>query len=309
MSMIDYDDLKDIEIPVEQKTMVEIMHNSYEECRDLNCVSCPDGKRKRAFNSMMSCILFKYARKLYEAGFRQTEKGAERMNNYEEEYFEDEEDFWSETPEFDEQIEEFKTALRADVKRETKELIEKLQKELDELKDYKARKSEIERKYHDEIAKMAKAEADIERKYRNKKAQEILAECCTVGWKAAWRYDKPKEKCDKCDEDGYITFYSPQGTKYREQCKCRHKDVIYYPAETRLARIYAGKSPETVRFYYKVRGDGESYSDYVRCYVVRSSDFKPEKIDSYDYCVTVFESKEDCEKCCEWLNNKEKNNE
>ena len=66
------------------------------------------------------------------------------MNNYEEEYFEDEndleeDDFWNDTPEFDTQIEEFKTALRADVKREIKELIEKLQKELDELKDYKAR--------------------------------------------------------------------------------------------------------------------------------------------------------------------------
>ena len=234
------------------------------------------------------------------------------MNNYEEEYFEDEngldeDDYWEDTTEFDEQIEEFKTALRADVKSEIKELIERFQKELDELKDYKARKNEIERKYHDEIAKMAKAEADIECKYRNKKAQEILAECCTVGWRAAWRYDEPKEKCDKCDEDGYITFYSPQGTKYREQCKCRHKNVIYYPAETRLARIYASKSPETVQFYYdKVWGDGESYSDYVRCYVVHSSDFKPEIIYSYD---AVFENKEDCAKYCEWLNNKEKNNE
>lgn len=149
---------------------------------------------------------------------------------------------------------------------------------------------------------------ELEDKYRNKKAQEILAECCTVGWRAAWRYDKPKEKCDKCDEDGYITFYSPQGTKYREQCKCRHKNVIYYPAETRLARIFASKSPDTVQFYYdKVRGDGESCSEYVRCYVVRSSDFKPEIIGySYD---KVFESKEDCEKYCEWLNNKENNNE
>ena len=109
------------------------------------------------------------------------------MNNYEEEHFGDFVDFWNDTPEFDTQIEELKTALRADVKRETKELIEKLQKELDELKDYKARKNEIDRKYHDEIAKMAKAEAEIERKYRNKKAQEILAECCTVGWRAAWR--------------------------------------------------------------------------------------------------------------------------
>ena len=232
------------------------------------------------------------------------------MDNYEKEFWGYEDDFWDGTPEFDEKVEKFKEALRADIRRETKELIEKLQKELDELKDYKAHKNEIERKYHDEIAKMAKAEADIERKYRNKKAQEILAECCAVGWRAAWKQEEPKEKCDKCDEDGYITFYSPQGTKYREQCKCRHKNVIHYPAETRLAHIYASKSPDIVQFYYdKVRGDGESYSDYVRCYVVHSSDFKPENIDSYDYRVTVFESKEDCEKCCEWLNNKEKNNE
>lgn len=71
------DDLKDIGIPVEQQTMVKIMHDSYEDCRDIKCVSCPDGKRKRAYNCMMSCILYKYARKLYEAGFRQTE-GADK---------------------------------------------------------------------------------------------------------------------------------------------------------------------------------------------------------------------------------------
>ncbi len=237
------------------------------------------------------------------------------MNNYEEDYFEDENDleendFWDGTPEFDEKVEEFKEALRADIRRETKELIEKLQKELDELKDYKAHKNEIERKYHDEIAKMAKAEADIERKYRNKKAQEILAGCCVVGWRAAWRYDEPKEKCDKCDEDGYITFYSPQGTKYREQCKCRHKNVIYYPAETRLARIFANKSPDTVRFYYdKVQGDSESYSDYTRCYLVKKGDYEKLNIKETQRYDTVFESKEDCEKYCEWYNNKEKNNE
>ena len=243
------------------------------------------------------------------------------MNNYEEEYFEDENDleeehlgdfvdFWDDTPEFDEQIEEFKTALRADVKREIKELIERLQKELDELKDYKACKNEIEAGYRNAVAKLKKAELELEDKYRNKKAQEILAECCTVGWKAAWRYDEPKEKCDKCDEDGYITFYSPQGTKYREQCKCRHKNLIYYPAETRLARIYANKSPETVQFYYdKVQGDSESYSDYTRCYLVKKGDYEKLNIKETQRYDMVFESKEDCEKYCEWYNNKEKNNE
>lgn len=238
------------------------------------------------------------------------------MDNYEKEFWgdeedlEDEDDFWSETPEFDEKVEEFKDALRADIKRETQELIEKLQKELDELKDYKANKLEIERKYHDEIAKMAKAEADIERKYRNKRAQEILAECCAVGWRVAWKYEEPKEKCDKCDENGNIAFYSPQGTKYTEQCKCRRRKVIYSPAEVKLAHIYTNKSPDTVQFYYdKVRGDSESYSDYTRCYLVKKGDFEKLNIKETQRYEVVFESKEDCEKYCEWYNNKEKNNE
>lgn len=77
MSMRDYEDLKDIDIPSVQKAMVKIMHDSHEDCRDLKCVSCPDGRRKRAFNNIISCILYKYARKLYEAGFRQMQKGAE----------------------------------------------------------------------------------------------------------------------------------------------------------------------------------------------------------------------------------------
>lgn len=73
MPMRDYEDLADIDIPSVQKAMVKVMHDAYEDCRDLNCIGCPDGK-KRAYNSMMSCILFKYARKLYEAGFVYTEE-------------------------------------------------------------------------------------------------------------------------------------------------------------------------------------------------------------------------------------------
>lgn len=65
MSMRDYEDLKDIEIPSVQKAMVKVMYDA---------LKIADGKRKRAFNSMMSCILFKYARKLYEAGLTYTEE-------------------------------------------------------------------------------------------------------------------------------------------------------------------------------------------------------------------------------------------
>lgn len=87
MPMRDYEDLADIDIPINidipsiQKAMVKVMRDAYEDCEDLNCVNCPDRKRKRANNCMMSCILFKYARKLYEAGFVYSEEDVWRAYN------------------------------------------------------------------------------------------------------------------------------------------------------------------------------------------------------------------------------------
>lgn len=227
------------------------------------------------------------------------------MNNYEEEYFEDEDDFWSETPEFDEKVEEFKEALRADVKRETQELIEKLQKELDELKDYKACKDEIEAGYRNVVAKLKKAELELEDKYRNMRLCELLDEFCVAGWKVATRYEQPKEKCDKCDENGNITFYSPQGRRYTERCKCREEIAVHFPEETKLVVIHArNKSWSEDEFYYrKVKGEGESFCEYIDCKLIKNSDFVSADVDRFR---TVFANKEDCEKYCEWLNNKEK---
>ena len=75
MSMRDYEDLKDIDIQVEQKEMVDIIIGAKQECDESKCYYCPD--RKYICVGTVNCILFKYARKLYEAGFRQTE-GADK---------------------------------------------------------------------------------------------------------------------------------------------------------------------------------------------------------------------------------------
>lgn len=80
MPMRDREDLIDIDIPSVQKAMVKVMYDAYEDCRDLNCVSCPD-RRKSANNCMRSCILFKYARKLYEAGFVYAEEDVRSAYN------------------------------------------------------------------------------------------------------------------------------------------------------------------------------------------------------------------------------------
>ena len=230
------------------------------------------------------------------------------MSNYEEGYFEDEndygeDDFWDDTPEFDEQIEEFKTALRADVKRETKELIERLQKELDELKDYKACKNEIEAGYRNAVAKLKKVELELEDKYRNMSLHKLLRECCITGWKVSYRVDRGK-KCDKCDAGGYITFTSPQGRTYREECNCRKGTMVYFPDEAKLVKVYASRYGYPAQFFYGKAS--QDYQEWTLCALVADGNFKSEDVDKFS---TVFANKEDCEKYCEWLNNKENNNE
>lgn len=79
MPMRDYEDLADIDIPINidipsvQKAMVKVMRDAYEDCRTSGCNGCSDWKRAQ-YKSIMSCILFKYARKLYEAGFVYSEE-------------------------------------------------------------------------------------------------------------------------------------------------------------------------------------------------------------------------------------------
>lgn len=75
MSMRDYEDLKDIEIPREQEMMMDIMCEAWEECRKSDCESCPDSPK---YMRIKQCFALKYARLLYEAGFRRTEKGADK---------------------------------------------------------------------------------------------------------------------------------------------------------------------------------------------------------------------------------------
>ena len=67
MSMRDYEEMKDIVIPKEQEEMMNIICDTWEECRTLNrCKNCPD--RPKEFMLMM-CTSLKYTRKLIEAGY------------------------------------------------------------------------------------------------------------------------------------------------------------------------------------------------------------------------------------------------
>lgn len=67
MPMRDYANLKDITIPPEQEAIMNIVCETWDECRESECQNCPD--RPKKFMSIMECFSLKFSRKLMEAGY------------------------------------------------------------------------------------------------------------------------------------------------------------------------------------------------------------------------------------------------
>lgn len=223
----------------------------------------------------------------------------------------DYDDYWGEPSEFEQQVEEFKDALRNSVKDEIKEKIASLEKELAELEDFKRDKNKIIQEYENKV-KEAKREAETtirkakesEEKWKKARLHQLLGDYLTVGWKAAY-IRMYREKCDKCDDDRKIHFSSPQGKKYTEDCQCAKCYCKYYPLEATLSKIYVRKknfsSDSNADFYnryYTVENEDNCDVYEVSGEVYASSDFDYEKANSYR---AVFLNEEDCAKYCEWL--------
>lgn len=232
--------------------------------------------------------------------------------------FYDYDDYWAEPNEFEQQIEEFKDALKKDVRTEIKERIESLEKELSELKAYKDDKNKIIQEYENRF-KEVKREADkkireakeSEEKMKKARLHQLLGEYLTIGWKPIYNVEQG-EKCDKCDDNRYIHFTSPQGKKYKEECQCAKRYYWYYPKEAILSKIYVRKKNfgwddnEKIDFYnryYTVKSEErDDYDIYETASdVYTSSDIDFENVNKYR---AVFLNEEDCKKYCDWINEK-----
>lgn len=221
-------------------------------------------------------------------------------------------DYWDEPNEFEMQIEEFKTSLRNAVRTEIKEKIESLEKELAELKTFRDERDKFIRECDNKIAEARRETKEIkamEEKWKKARLHQLLGDYLTVGWKAESSYEYGK-KCEKCDEDRKIHFTSPQGNKYKEDCKCAKKHYKYFPKEVPLVKFYVRKENfhsdnEGVDFrnrYYIAKDDYDfdCYSSASDVYA--SSEIDYETVNTYR---GVFLHEEDCQKYCDWANEKE----
>lgn len=219
-------------------------------------------------------------------------------------------DFYDEPSEFEMQIEEFKDGLRKAVKQEYLTKIERLEKELAELKDLKknwnSKLAELEEAKRE--AERAKIEAGIAKSQAKQNAktlrlQELLENCFDTAYGITINHNYASDKCDKCDKEGFIHFLSPQGNECREFCNCRKKIPTYTITESKICKIKSHNTKVYLYFEYKSRRDWDEIEDEYRIVSGFMDDTPFEKI-AYNH--RLFLNKEKAQAYCDWLNSKEK---
>lgn len=209
-------------------------------------------------------------------------------------------DFYEGPTEFDMQVEEFKSALASSVRKEFMEEMDALKKENEELREFRDRKKEYERELREAKAEYRRKMQDAERQANRKKLKDLLSTFAVTGYRVNPEYKKGP-KCDRCDEDRKIHFMSPMGRNMTEDCSCAKNTCTYSPKEVHLLKFYVEK--ELSDTYFEQVGKEEYYDSYSLCAEVYDKNRTP--FEDVNWFYTVFLTEDDCQKYCDWLNERE----
>ena len=210
-------------------------------------------------------------------------------------------DFYDEPSEFDMQIEEFKESLRAAVKEEFQERMKKLEEENNELREIKKNWNEKIRELDNKKLEMNRAIRNAKDEARRERLSTLLEAFTKTAWGIKYTYEFIREKCNKCDEQGYIHYKSPQGNDMKEGCNCRKRVCVYKPQEAEIIQFDDYKGVIKPTYGYERNDNYDNYDSYKKtAKVYEGEDFK----DIDYYSGIVFLDKDVCQKYCDYMNKK-----
>lgn len=213
--------------------------------------------------------------------------------------------------------EEVRQLLLKAVKQQWVDEMERLRKEVEELRPFRDDKL----RYEQELQQMKwKYEHKVEEAERNAKKmlmEDLFGENKLICWRPNIKYIE-QPKCDKCDDKRKIHFTSPMGKEMTENCSCASKSAIYEPQETHLLRFTihhkrkAGDqdsnftSDKPIYRYYAPRTyrDTAEETEYIFDHECEKGCYRPtdtadfENLNQYS---AIFTSKERCQEYCDYL--------
>ena len=150
----------------------------------------------------------------------------------------DYEDFYDENSEFDSMIYELRESLRNSVKKEFKDRIDELEKELEELKQFRDEKYIFNNKYEELERELERTKQSVTEKATKMKLKEFMEIAESKAWTIDGHYEYVNEKCDKCDNKRRIHFKSPSGKDMTEECPyCTQRIYVNKVVEGTLVKL------------------------------------------------------------------------
>lgn len=212
-------------------------------------------------------------------------------------------DFYENYSEFDMQIDEFKSSLMKSVKQEFLDRMAKLESqnlELEEIKekwdclvaDYKHKEYLLEQEKNN-----AKSEA------KKMRLEELIADKKIILYRPKTDYTE-KPKCDKCNSERELEYKSPTGRTMFEKCECATKNAVYSPEPYCWYKFQIDQYDYKFKVFYKKLKSSYGNHEYFEgdSYGVKNIYNQNMHYRDVEYN-TFFETKEECQKYCDWKNN------
>lgn len=215
------------------------------------------------------------------------------------------EDFYIDSPSyFDEQIDEFKEALRKSIKEEFLKEMERLSKENEELQEVKNNFNKIKLDYQRKEEEFKLKEQDIMKILARKKIEELTT-IADMKSEAYWLDTASGyiPKCDKCDDERLIHFKSPSGKDCTEPCpNCGTSYYMYFVKPVDAVKIRFTNEPCIKSELYYIKHDyfgGDTTYSSKNIFNGNPDEFDYEHFHPYG---VAFTSKELAQKICNELN-------
>jgi hypothetical protein len=210
-------------------------------------------------------------------------------------------EFYHEPSEFDQQVDEFKKSILIAVKEEFKAEMDSLRKENQELQKVKENFKSIQQDFKNKHRQLENERNELERKIRREKLSELLKDHEVIMYRTSVKYEK-LPKCNKCDERRRVNYTTPLGKEAYEDCTCSFSKQKYVIEERIRTEFKLNSHNHSMTVWYEKYegGDGYSYSEVPD--VIYQEGMKYEDIEKSHR--VYFSSKEECQKYCDWLNDK-----
>lgn len=203
---------------------------------------------------------------------------------------------------FIEYTQKLKDALKDNIKQDIENIKSENQRLKEENEKYKSRENEIACKERE----LEYEKQNLMYKVRQERLSELMKDFQVIMYKVGTTKEM-FPKCNNCDENRKIHFTSPLGREMTESCTCNISKTVYIPVEFICTEFKINKdNNKTMSAWYKLHKD----KDY-DWYQYQSDSYKKKvyeegmDFEKLDWYCTFFKLKEECQKYCDWLNEKE----